>query len=747
MYNKNDLIFRSSIYALPPYQSCNSRDFFIQYEFDKFDTFEKMKLPQFGMFINPNNKEIKIDYTIYKPDKIVTELDLKKELKKKLDDKDFYNEIISKTIETFEKTKTFEFTYISYITPSKTGIRIIYNTSNTIENENEYKIVYNVLSKGTLDNFDIHNIYEIDFAKSTGNTLWFIPTNRKYLFIQQKENLKIFNLQQYVKDEIKKNQTESIKSSQKQTQNKQNILKCKKGKASKNPFIRRPYYIKEPEFKKKLIDMLKIKYQGKQSGDDILCICPFHDEKTPSFRMALSESDQSKIFGTFNCFACNVSGNLDDLLSYLKLSITPEQWLWKYEKIRLFKDRVNQKYIIVENNKPFYEEKQGFIDQLYNNFRKITHIEKELNQIMKSTFEYVIQQKQIKEIVIQKNKGVIIKKGKHYIRNLFKSYKPKVIYTREEVEDLFNNTLYYKLVNGLMRENEVEYYHNFITHTLFSNVRIPKVIILFGTTGIGKSALCLPIRKILGFEQYNSITQTELENVYNEWVENVLLVEMAEVDFNNIVIMNKIKYYTGATIISINKKYANHYQTNSIANFLVTTNKEEFARIDENDRRLVLINCKADLMGNNDFFREYYTEAENESDLIYSYYKLRYEDTNDDELFQTLQKTLDTQYRRELIERSLTSVELWYRDEILDEIELHISENAKGEKYIITKEIYELYNQFCTENKLKPNTLIYFKNNLRKAIKKYSKLETFDTPKRINTDKGRVRVITIINNL
>ena len=43
-------------------------------------------------------------------------------------------------------------------------------------------------------------------------------------------------------------------------------------------------------------------YQLKQSGGDLWCCCPFHNEKTPSFKVDVSS-------GRYHCFGCGESGD------------------------------------------------------------------------------------------------------------------------------------------------------------------------------------------------------------------------------------------------------------------------------------------------------------------------------------------------------------------------------------------------------------------------------------------------------
>ena len=69
---------------------------------------------------------------------------------------------------------------------------------------------------------------------------------------------------------------------------------------------------------------MQLKLQGKsyltnmkQSGDDILCSCPFHGEdKHPSFGILVHDKNDTPA-GTYNCLACKEHGTLSTLISKL----------------------------------------------------------------------------------------------------------------------------------------------------------------------------------------------------------------------------------------------------------------------------------------------------------------------------------------------------------------------------------------------------------------------------------------------
>jgi len=53
------------------------------------------------------------------------------------------------------------------------------------------------------------------------------------------------------------------------------------------------------------------KGQLKQAGNNLVGLCPFHDERVPSFKIALQDSGKVTA-GHFKCFGCRLSGRIID---------------------------------------------------------------------------------------------------------------------------------------------------------------------------------------------------------------------------------------------------------------------------------------------------------------------------------------------------------------------------------------------------------------------------------------------------
>ena len=74
----------------------------------------------------------------------------------------------------------------------------------------------------------------------------------------------------------------------------------------------------------------------KQKGPNLFGLCPFHNEKTPSFSVA----QQKQIY---YCFGCHLGGNVFSfLMEYLKISFP--------EAVKICADKCNIDLVLDENN-------------------------------------------------------------------------------------------------------------------------------------------------------------------------------------------------------------------------------------------------------------------------------------------------------------------------------------------------------------------------------------------------------------
>ena len=54
-------------------------------------------------------------------------------------------------------------------------------------------------------------------------------------------------------------------------------------------------------------------------GNELICLCPFHDEYTPSFNANLEN-------GVYHCFGCDVKGNVITFVAEIEHISRKEAW-------------------------------------------------------------------------------------------------------------------------------------------------------------------------------------------------------------------------------------------------------------------------------------------------------------------------------------------------------------------------------------------------------------------------------------
>ena len=85
-----------------------------------------------------------------------------------------------------------------------------------------------------------------------------------------------------------------------------------------------------------IVDIISEYVDLKQKGPNLFGLCPFHNEKTPSFSVA----QQKQIY---YCFGCHLGGNVFSfLMEYLKIPFP--------EAVKICADKCNIDLVINENN-------------------------------------------------------------------------------------------------------------------------------------------------------------------------------------------------------------------------------------------------------------------------------------------------------------------------------------------------------------------------------------------------------------
>ncbi|WP_343189981.1 DNA primase [Buchnera aphidicola (Astegopteryx bambusae)] len=184
-----------------------------------------------------------------------------------------------------------------------------------------------------------------------------------------------------------------------------------------------------------IVDIISSKIKTIKRGKNYYSICPFHNEKTPSFSISFEKQ-------FYYCFGCHVHGNaIDFLINYEKMNFLESiKELSSLNGMKI----PNSKII----NKKYYKKKK-----LYNTLKKISLIYK--NNIYKKKNKNVtkylktrkINKKSIETFSIGYSnnlkiiKNYYIKKNKKFIKNLIKS---GILYKNT------NNTIYNRFVERIM---------------------------------------------------------------------------------------------------------------------------------------------------------------------------------------------------------------------------------------------------------------------------------------------------------
>lgn len=308
-------------------------------------------------------------------------------------------------------------------------------------------------------------------------------------------------------------------------------------------------------------------------------------------------------------------------------------------------------------------------------------------------------------------------------------------------EDLLKDNHIYILIKKLMNNNEeyIKYLLNFFSYKIFSDYedrQLGKVLIFHSDRqGIGKGSLMEFFRTILK-DHFIQVFQEELDSSFNSYLEHALICFYDEVKLTEDN-YKKIKGLTTSKEIVINEKGVKQYtRTNNIM-YVVASNTNKF-KISKEDRRCIMFDCGTSLKNNFHFFKEYNDNLYENSIQFFQYLKYLWETSNRDKMYIYLEKGLETSYKKEIIELNYNSVENFFNDLFIeDDLKEKIYENLidrNDNYYIPTKDIYEIYKQYCTDSNVKAFGKKTFNSMLNKEYENYFNYPCYDKITRIKID-------------
>lgn len=117
--------------------------------------------------------------------------------------------------------------------------------------------------------------------------------------------------------------------------------------------------------------------------------------------------------------------------------------------------------------------------------------------------------------------------------------------------------------------------------------------------GSGKSLMFGTIMKKIYGEYHTTVGQAQLDNQYNEWIENKLFGVFEEIVDNKKKhnVMGMIKHLITGETLYVSKKFVSGWEMNNHLNTVFLSNNTQPLPIEEKDRRFLVLNPNKDLSG------------------------------------------------------------------------------------------------------------------------------------------------------
>lgn len=117
--------------------------------------------------------------------------------------------------------------------------------------------------------------------------------------------------------------------------------------------------------------------------------------------------------------------------------------------------------------------------------------------------------------------------------------------------------------------------------------------------GSGKSLMFGTIMKKIYGEYHTTVGQAQLDNQYNEWIENKLFGVFEEIVDNKKKhnVMGMIKHLITGETLYVSKKFVSGWEMNNHLNTVFLSNNTQPLPIEEKDRRFLVLNPNKDLDG------------------------------------------------------------------------------------------------------------------------------------------------------
>lgn len=331
-------------------------------------------------------------------------------------------------------------------------------------------------------------------------------------------------------------------------------------------------------------------------------------------------------------------------------------------------------------------------------------------------------------IPYSKNKPNI---NENEIYNTFKPFKSQIIDI--ETDDKIDTSNFYELVNELcggVDKIAYDYLLKYIAHMFqFPEIRPEVVIILMGTTGVGKDKLITMLLKLMGYINYayRTANQKDVFGEFTESIYNKLLLQFNEAE-GKVALENHEALKNLCTEeenkINIKKKTLFH-QTNLLRIFVVSNNKTPY-NVQHNDRRGFIVKSTDKLQEDRIFFGKFTNDMNNKDYLNTLFTELMNIDLSKFDIKDRPKTDIFEKMRYD----NITPIYYFMKDFINDKLyskSMYVRKNKPdNEVTISSNDFFDLFTRYLNRNNLEEH-LKFLKT---KTVKK-----DLDTIKGIIADK------------
>lgn len=225
-----------------------------------------------------------------------------------------------------------------------------------------------------------------------------------------------------------------------------------------------------------------------------------------------------------------------------------------------------------------------------------------------------------------------------------------------------DNSKFLKLLRYISNDKEVyEYMKCWISHIVKTPWKKTNVaVVLYSKIGgVGKNAIVDGLCKLFGKYSGHIESIEDITKNFNNHVTNKLFIYGDEINANAKKVSDKLKQVITRPTQNLEKKGFDSIEINDYTNWLFTTNNENCFKIDEEERRLLMIECPSIPLPKQEY-KDYYNEINDADEMnkLYNFFKSY--DNSKHEI--GVDRVIMTEYKKQLSYENVPAyVEMFYK--------------------------------------------------------------------------------------